>query len=470
MKRYNEIYNKIVKGGYDFGTGSWAYIDENINMQLDEYGEYIPILEEGKEISEKNLDKIIKATLSLEDSLDESVISEKIFSNIKNIKHNEYIGYYLELYAGFVLEGKFRENGSSGGLCTWILKELLEQKLIDGVIHVKNSSEEGLLFDYQISRSVEELQEGAKTKYYPVEYSKVLKEVKNLPGKYAIVGVPSFIMSYHLLAEIDEKLKEKIVFTIGLVCGHQKSSKFAEYLAWQCGIEPGSLEDINFRKKISTDTSDDYSIEVKGNVGNKDISVTKKMSELKGKDWGQGYFKISASDYTDDVMNETADITFGDAWLPEYTNDYMGTNIVIVRNPIILKILQEGIHEKKIKLDVLDENKIIESQKSHYRHTIEELPYRLFKLKKQNKWYPNKRVKAHNQISFNRRKVQDIRERIRDTSKYEYLEATSRNDIDYFNEKMDYLVHRYNRIYKIDHIRKLGFVGIFNKVIEKITK
>ncbi|HFU5884200.1 TPA: coenzyme F420 hydrogenase/dehydrogenase beta subunit N-terminal domain-containing protein, partial [Enterococcus faecium] len=136
-----------------------------------------------------------------------------------------------------------------GGFATWILKELLEQKYVDYVINVKATQHPEKLFSYSISKSVEEIIKGSKTKYYPVELSEVLKIVKEVPGKYAIIGLPSFIMELRLLSEIDETIKERITFMIGLVCGHQKSSKFADILAWQCGIKPGELKSIDFRKK-----------------------------------------------------------------------------------------------------------------------------------------------------------------------------------------------------------------------------
>lgn len=44
------------------------------------------------------------------------------------------------------------------------------------------------------------------------------------------------------------------------------------------------------------------------------------------------FFKLNISDFADDVLNGTADVTLGDAWLPEYTKDYMENNILIMRN------------------------------------------------------------------------------------------------------------------------------------------
>ena len=92
------------------------------------------------------------------------------------------IGYYLKVYAGFVIENDFRKNGSSGGLTSWLLAELLAKGYVDGVVHVKPSNpEEGMLFKYSISTTIEEVKKGSESRYYPVEMSKVLEEVRNMP-------------------------------------------------------------------------------------------------------------------------------------------------------------------------------------------------------------------------------------------------------------------------------------------------
>ncbi|MES1060027.1 Coenzyme F420 hydrogenase/dehydrogenase, beta subunit C-terminal domain [Enterococcus faecium] len=137
-----------------------------------------------------------------------------------------------------------------------------------------------------------------------------------------------------------------------------------------------------------------------GTIDGEEVRIVKEMKELYGGDWGKGLFKIRASDFTDDVMNETADITLGDAWLPEYTMDSEGNNIVIIRNPIIKRIVEKALTEGRIKLDEISVSKIIESQAAHYRHTQEELPYRLRKKEKRNEWIPKKRVDIREPIPF----------------------------------------------------------------------
>jgi coenzyme F420-reducing hydrogenase beta subunit len=457
---------------YSFGTGAWSVVNEKIKMKIDEYGEYIPYLENGdyELISEAELKRIKSVSLSLEGSFNEDDISKDLYKNVNGITFDKRLGYYKSLYVGHVIEGKYRENASSGGFGTWIFKELLERNMIDGVIHVKETDEPEKLFKYDISRTVEEIVAGAKTKYYPVEFSEVLKVVKNNPGRYAIIGLPSYIMSIRLLAKADPLIDERILYTVGLICGHQKTTKFAECLAWQCGIKPGNLKKIDFRKKLENLPASSYGIELVGTVEGQEVTIIKRMSELTGSDWGQGFFKCKASDFTDDVMNETADITLGDAWLPEYTNDNKGNNVIIVRNPDIGKIISEGVSDKKIKVDIVDKETIFKSQESHYRHTYDELGYRLFKKDKIGEYYPKKRVHPDKRIPLLRRKAQDFRENIFTQSHIVYQQAVEKDDLSYFISHMQKITKPYDNLYKIVAIRKLGINGISKKIISKVFR
>lgn len=452
LQEFKYLYKEVVENGYEFGTGIWVAINDNFEMRLNESGEYHTYLKkEIGEINYKDLSVLKQTCLSLSDK-NESDVSKELFSEIDGIRYDKDIGYYSGLYVGHVVEGDFRNNGSSGGFGTWIFKELLENNYIDGVIHVKESRDSDKLFEYGISTTIEEIISGSKTKYYPVEYSDVIKTIQKTPGRYAIIGLPSYIMEIRLLADLNPIIKERIKFAIGLVCGHQKSSKFAEYLAWQCGIKPGNLKSINFRKKMDSEPSSSYAIEVSGIIDGEERTIIKQMSELDGADWGKGYFKVRASDFTDDVMNETADITLGDAWLPEYTVDSKGNNILVVRNPIIKDIIEDGVRSGKVKVDVVDVKTIYRSQSSHYKHTVDELGYRLYKKDKKNIWRPKKRIEPSKKISFIRRMIQDKREQINIEIPKAYKESVARDNIEIILKKSKKLSNQYRNLYRLKRL------------------
>lgn len=451
--------NKIKS--FNEASGIYSYYANKKNI-LNEYGEY------EEDISDISIANGISPAYT--DSTNESLVANELYSNVDKIKFDSRIGYYKSLYIGHVVEGDYRKNASSGGIGTWIFKELFEKGLIDGVIHVKeDKSDNGKLFTYQISRSIDEIKDGAKTKYYPVELSEVLKIVKETPGKYAVIGIPSFIYGLRLLAKKDSLVGEKIKYMIGLVCGHQKSSAFADFMGWQLGFKPGDITYINFRKKLEGRKSSDYGIEVHGYIDGKYEEKISPTSELLGQDWGQGWFKVFASDYTDDVFNETADMVLGDAWLPEYTNDSGGNNIVIVRNPVIENLIKDARNENRLKLDAVDADKIFMSQSAHYRHTHEELVYRLYKRDKEGVKRPKKRVEAANNLSYTRKKIQDIREKISLSSHIYFKEAVEKGDINFFINKMAPLEKKYRNYYRLERLRKMNFSKIKRKLINFFT-
>ncbi|MFM6343919.1 MAG: Coenzyme F420 hydrogenase/dehydrogenase, beta subunit C-terminal domain, partial [Dolichospermum sp.] len=88
-------------------------------------------------------------------------------------------------------------------------------------------------FKYGVSSTIDQVMAGAKTRYYPVEMSQVLKIVREQPGRYAIIGVPCFIKAVRLLMIEDEIFHERIKFCIGLICGHLKSTQFAKQTSQQ---------------------------------------------------------------------------------------------------------------------------------------------------------------------------------------------------------------------------------------------
>ncbi|NQQ99218.1 coenzyme F420 hydrogenase [Streptococcus suis] len=452
--------NKL--NSFNEASGVYSYYTNKKN-KLNEYGVY-----------EEDIDDISIAngvSPNYTDLTNESIISKELYEKVHGILYDERIGYYESLYIGHVVEGDFRANASSGGIGTWIFKELFEKGLIDGVIHVKeDKGENGKLFSYQISRNIDEIKSGAKTKYYPVELSEVLTIIRDTPGKYAVIGIPSFIYSLRLLSKRDTVIGDRIKYMIGLVCGHQKSSTFADFMGWQLGFKPSDITYINFRKKLKGRKSSDYGIEVHGYINGKYVEKISPTSELLGQDWGQGWFKVFASDYTDDVFNETADMVLGDAWLPEYTEDSEGNNIIIVRNPVLGKIIREALEDERLKLDIVDSEKIFQSQVAHYRHTYNELPYRLYKRDKEGKRRPKKRVEASNNLSFTRKKIQDIREKISISSHIYFKEAVEKDDINYFINKMKSLEKRYKNCYRLDKLKKITPSKVRQKIISLLNK
>lgn len=282
------------------------------------------------------------------------------------------LGRFEATYVGAVSDETLRASGSSGGMVTWTAVELLEHGLVDAVAHVGPTA--GLGFGYRISRTPDEVRAGAKSRYYPVELSGVLNEIRAMPGRYAVVGVPCFIKALHLLRAAEPVLAERIVLTLGLFCGHSKSARMAESFAWQMGARSDQVEAFDYRIKDPARPANWYAADLTLKTGER---RRKDWWHMADGDWGAGFFQNPACDACDDVVAETADIAFGDAWIEPYASDGRGTNVVIVRSPAVASLIRAAIEDGRLLLAPLSPGRVAETQAAGLRHRREGLAYRL---------------------------------------------------------------------------------------------
>lgn len=393
----------IVKSGLCIGCGICVAQTGNARMKFDVYGQLKPHgPQEWFRQSSENFSKTCPFSPL---ALNEDLLASELFT--ENLAKNTSIGYYHTNYVGYVQEDEFRMHGSSGGMITWVASELMRNKLVDGVAHViatSNPQEEGRFFKYRISRTEEEISEGAKSRYYPVELSEILNTIREVPGRYAIVAVPCMVKAINLVRKNDPVFRERILFTLGLFCGHMKSARFVESFAWQMKVPLKEIHEVEFRQKYPDRPANWYNARLTLKDGN---TVNKDWWNLRDGDWGAGYFMNSACNYCDDVVAETADISFGDAWVEPYSKDGKGTNVVIVRSLLVNSLINEGIDSGRLQLTPVDANFVEQTQAAGLRQRREGLAYRLTWHKKGI--IPVKRVTPQAAISKERKLIYRFR-------------------------------------------------------------
>jgi hypothetical protein len=154
-------------------------------------------------------------------------------------------------------------------------------------------------------------------------------------------------------------------------------------------------------------------------------------------DWGLGYFKLKACDWCDDIAGETADITLGDAWLPQFQQDPKGHNILIVRHPELQKILNNAVEKGNISLTSQTPHTVFQSQAGNYRHRREGLGVRIQRAQQQGVEHPRKRPQPNpDKLSTLQKKRYLLRERMAEVSHQAFLTAKKYNRFSYFLIKM----------------------------------
>jgi coenzyme F420-reducing hydrogenase beta subunit len=361
----------IVASGLCIGCGACAAANPQARMRWDKDGFLKPAgNREWLDAPSENFSQ--QCPFSPTAANEDSIAAER-FANAPHL--DSRIGRFEAAYVGHAVQDPFRRDGSSGGLTSWVAAELLRTGSVDGIAHVvPTHPRSGRYFDYRISRSLDELGEGAKSRYYPVELSRVLGEIRATPGRYAIVGVPCFIKAIHLLRRTDPLIAERVTHTLGLFCGHQKSAAMIESFAWQLGTELGRVEALDYRLKDETRPANWYRAQLELDDGS---SAAQDWWNLADGDWGAGFFQNPACDWCDDVVGETADISFGDAWVEPYSSDGRGTNVVITRTPELKAMIELARSDGRLKLEPVDAEFIARTQAAGLRHRRDGLAYRL---------------------------------------------------------------------------------------------
>lgn len=358
----------MVDAGLCIGCGGCA--EGNGPLALDNFGLLKP---EGQWTAEPTR-RLARTCPFSPEAANEDTIAEALFPAATH--RDSLIGSFETAYVGHVAEQAFRPEGSSGGMVSWVAAELLRRGLVDGVAHVApaDPQRDERFFTYRISRSVDEVQAGSRSRYYPVELSQVLEEIRAVPGRYAVVGVPCFIKAVNLLRAEEPVLADRIAFMLGLFCGHQKSARLVDSFAWQLGAPAEQVRAVEYRRKDPDRPANWYT----AHLTLKDGSARwQDWWHLADGDWGAGFFQNSPCNYCDDVVAETADISFGDAWVEPYSSDGRGTNVVIVRSPALAGIVAEAIGEQRLTLQPVDAAFIADTQAAGFRQRREGLAYRL---------------------------------------------------------------------------------------------
>ncbi|TSA27727.1 4Fe-4S dicluster domain-containing protein [bacterium] len=454
-----QVITDIVKNGLCIGCGACVVVCPNkaIKMEWNQNGMYEP-----QRISncygEKKCIEVCPFDINDTNKLtDENYLCSEISNCGKydlSFKDN-IVGHYHALYAGYSKE--YRLSSSSGGMITWLIKKLLEEDKADYVISVGNYKKTtDAFFDYMIFDKETFSTKQSGTKYYPLQFSNVLKTVIESEGRYIFVGVPCYIKAIRQLQAKNDILKRKIVYLIGLFCGGMKNKFYTEFLASNVNVVIENIKDPEFRLKQINGEARDYSFGCIDDSSKEFKSI--KMKNLPDM-WGTGLFKPNACDYCVDISAELADISFGDAWIPPYDKDGKGYNIVISRSKEFSQLLDSAKKNNEIYLNKLPLGKTLQSQKGNIMHRRIGLSYRLKWGKENNLILPPKRVTLNKRYNFIEKKVYYHRMIVRKKSTDIWKRIREENKLKQFNQEIKPSMNKllfWTRInHKIRRIKKL---------------
>ena len=319
---------------------------EAIEMRIDERkGIYVPKMNEEKCNSCGLCRRVCPGH-----SVNFKTLNRDIFGNEPE---DVLIGNYQGCYLGHATDGEIRYNAASGGLVTALLLFALVKGMIDGALVTKMSEENPLEPQPFIARTKEEIISACKSKYCPVPANIALREILKEDGKFAVVGLPCHIHGVRKAESANKKLKEKIVLHVGIFCSHTDTFWQTEFLLNKLGIKEEDVAKIDYRGEGWPGM---MSVLLKNG---KKVSVPySEATSLHGL-WLHALLRCA---FCCDLTAELADVSCGDAWLPEVlTNEKMGKSIVIPRTKIGEALCEEAVQDRYIMIEKTSAYKVKQS-------------------------------------------------------------------------------------------------------------
>jgi coenzyme F420 hydrogenase subunit beta len=234
----------------------------------------------------------------------------------------DFLGPWRGLWLGWASDAGVRHKGASGGVATALMQTALECELVDGVIAVRMSAANPLEAEGVICRSPEEVAACRGSKYNVVAINVALRQILEEPGRYALVGLPCHIQGLRLAQRRSRRLRERVVFALGIFCGLTQEPRATAVAARQAGLYPDELRDVSYRgpgwpggMRLETRQGNVRRREYPGYVDRQFMALTPPRCRI-----------------CPDALVELADISVGDAWLDRFTGSD-GVSDLIVRTP-----------------------------------------------------------------------------------------------------------------------------------------
>lgn len=286
-------------------------------------------------------------------NVDFKELSRKVSPQQSRMPHSNLLGNYVNCYVGYSNDPKIRFDSSSGGIVTQLLVFALEEGLIDGALVTRMHKDRPLEPEPFIARTPEEIVEASKSKYCPVPANIALREILENEGRYAVVGLPCHIHGLRKAQKINKKLDDRVVMAIGLFCSHNDSFVSTEYLLNRFKVNQNNVKSISYRGKGWPGI-----LQIEQKKGN--------TIECPFHDWVRQheycFFTPNRCLVCCDHAAELADLAAGDAWLPEFLEDQIGTSIILSRNERNDKIVKMAELKNRLTLKKICSTDVVKSQ------------------------------------------------------------------------------------------------------------
>lgn len=208
---------------------------------------------------------------------------------------------------GWSADGQVRHQGSSGGVVSSLLIDLLERRQVAFVTHVAVSESDPLKNEYVLSRTRAEVLRGAGSRYSP---SAPLENIDRLFGagqRFAFVGKPCDVAALRNYCRMNPECSELLVLAVSFLCAGTPSIHATHEVLGKLGVERDELSGFQYR----------------GNGWPGYATATTKAGRVSRMSYAQSWGEVLGRQLQlrcklcPDGTGEFADVSCGDAWYGE---------------------------------------------------------------------------------------------------------------------------------------------------------
>lgn len=297
------------------------------------------------------------------------------------------VGHLIACYRGHATDQALRWQATSGGMVTALLKYCFEAGLIDAAIVTGADPADPTRPRPFVARHVEELTPTCQARYAPSPVNVCLREALEYE-RIAIVGLPCHFESLRKAEIGHPHLQRKIALRLGLFCSHNVSLLATEFICRYFRVAKARVAGLRYRGQ--------------GWPGDIRLTTTdgREFHASPGVFWNPMFMAfVFAAPYCllcTDQTSELADISFGDAWLPEIMKtEKVGESVIVTRTPVGAQSLKEAAAQGYVHVEEIAPARIAESQrwplyfKKRLIHSrYEFLAGRRFDIKKEHETVP----------------------------------------------------------------------------------
>ena len=267
----------------------------------------------------------------------------------------DFLGPWRGLWFGWATDPGIRHAGASGGVATALLQGALERGVVDGVLLVGSDPDDALATLPVLARTADEVAACRGSKYNVAAVDLLLRRVMDEPGRYALVGLPCHLHALRLAQRHSRRLRERVVFTLGIFCGLTAEPRATALAARRSGLTPSDLARVAYR---GPGWPGGLRLETRAGA----------VREVPYPDYYDDYVAACTPPrcrLCPDALAELADISVGDAWLDRFTGSD-GVSDLIARTEVGERLVRE-LEPEWLTLTAATPDDMVASQSETYQ-------------------------------------------------------------------------------------------------------